>query len=1314
VARYGTSLHRVIARGEGSLGTGPVVVEAYARLELDKTASADWTLTNTLVGAGTLRVEDGAGTYRLTERGGMVAPGTNTAGEGAAILTVDGAMAFGSGSSLGIDITGTNGVAGVDFDRLLVDHGDATLAASLTNCALVVRMMPTVADLNAMTVTVVQATGADFSAHTFQSVSGLGVGGSVVYGNGWIGLTWDEAKPEVTLTATRPWAYESATAPTAGVFTVSRGDWTNGATVVAYTLGGEFGAATPGPAGDYTTDLAADYAAGTGAVVIADGQTNATVTVWPVDDAVSEYPETVTLTLGSSEYYTIGSPAAATVTIRDDETEALPLLVSAGVDQTVVGNAFPVMAALDGTVLDDGRGGTVTQLWTAVSGPGAVTVGDATVADTTAGFGTAGDYVLQLQAGDGAFEVSDTVTVAVVLNAITVQATDPVGRLNLTDTATFMVYRPAAAANTNLVVNYALGGTATNGVHYTIAPASGQVIMPAGQTNGAITVTPLGVVAPEQTVELTLLPGSYALGAPSMATCTLLERKAGVVGLQAVHRDGQTFLTWTEPDSPVQESSLVYSNYFALQAAWGPVRRYRIYRSSSPITNVAGVTRVGETGPLSCWNNRSTETWTLSGPTGMVRYVVAEGQPPLPPATGLYVHNPQGVGALSGYYAVTPVTNGVENTQLHAGNTLAAPVAEQQGQGTPVLQSFRTGIEFAAIANARVEHYVRWEAPPTANGENRPNDIVVAIPPNVTYPAPLGMNLHDSNSADSSPWSGYGWWFNGAIGAILVASDGIPLDWWTGYHESYGKIAAGPAWTNGVVRPYTQRRLLSLTDWAMTRWAIASNRVFSAGGIQMGGSGSIMLGIRHPERVAWSVSWAGVHVPSNSQAAASYKAFYGEQAWNVKFEDGTPVWQYFDDVWYLRQYPERETPFIAWSSGSGVSASGSPDMDFYRAMQETKRPHTFEWGVDRFLNPRPHFPLNHSSSVNPIDMRIDQSLPAFTRCSLDDDPANADPAGESYQQGTVNYWLYWQTTNIVDEAGEWAMTVALTADCPSNSCTVDLTPRRLQRFKVNPGDPVDWTSTSGGVEVQSGTVVADSHRLLTIENLIVHKAGTRVRMVPGGAPPGSLTVSSVAGAHGRVLPSGAVYVAPGGSTGFVIRADAHYHIGSILTNGGHVPGSPFADNAFTNTTWVWSNIQTNGMLSASFDENLWSAYGVPETWLAPYYPATSDYANAAIADTDRDGHAAWQERVAGTDPTVTTSVLAVTRADWQSGAGYVLRWSSVSNRWYRVAVASNLQAGFAPLSGLLPATPPLNVYTDQTAVGMGMRFYEVSPYTNAP
>jgi hypothetical protein len=220
---------------------------------------------------------------------------------------------------------------------------------------------------------------------------------------------------------------------------------------------------------------------------------------------------------------------------------------------------------------------------------------------------------------------------------------------------------------------------------------------------------------------------------------------------------------------------------------------------------------------------------------------------------------------------------------------------------------------------------------------------------------------------------------------------------------------------------------------------------------------------------------------------------YGEAALDVKFEDGTPVWNYFDDVWYLRQYPARETPFIIWSNGKNDTAIGWPQaFDFYRAMQETKRPHMFLWGQAGHGS-RTVMPLNHDGRVNPIDMRIDQSQPAFTRCSLDDNPGNGDP-DIGAKEGGINLWLYWETTNVVDEAGEWQMTVRLLDKAPKDECIVDLTPRRLQRFKVSPGASVDWTSTSGGTQVQSGKIAADQNGLITIEGLRVGKAGNRVRI----------------------------------------------------------------------------------------------------------------------------------------------------------------------------------------------------------------------------
>ena len=71
------------------------------------------------------------------------------------------------------------------------------------------------------------------------------------------------------------------------------------------------------------------------------------------------------------------------------------------------------------------------------------------------------------------------------------------------------------------------------------------------------------------------------------------------------------------------------------------------------------------------------------------------------------------------------------------------------------------------------------------------------------------------------------------------------------------------------------------------------------------------------------------------------------QEWGVKFEDGTPVWDYFNDAWYLRRYPEKDVGFITFSNGKNDAAIGwQQAVEFYRALQETRQPHMFVWGQE--------------------------------------------------------------------------------------------------------------------------------------------------------------------------------------------------------------------------------------------------------------------------------------------------------------------------------------------------------------------------------
>jgi S-formylglutathione hydrolase FrmB len=126
------------------------------------------------------------------------------------------------------------------------------------------------------------------------------------------------------------------------------------------------------------------------------------------------------------------------------------------------------------------------------------------------------------------------------------------------------------------------------------------------------------------------------------------------------------------------------------------------------------------------------------------------------------------------------------------------------------------------------------------------------------------------------------------------------------------------------VRPYSTRRLLSFLDWMATHWDLYATRTHVAGS-SMGGSGAPMLAIRYPDRIAWATSWVGVHLPHRSPTFAnSYANVYGDPQWQIGFEDGTPVWDYYNDAWYLRQHPRAEIGLICFSNGKNDGGIGWP------------------------------------------------------------------------------------------------------------------------------------------------------------------------------------------------------------------------------------------------------------------------------------------------------------------------------------------------------------------------------------------------------
>jgi hypothetical protein len=104
--------------------------------------------------------------------------------------------------------------------------------------------------------------------------------------------------------------------------------------------------------------------------------------------------------------------------------------------------------------------------------------------------------------------------------------------------------------------------------------------------------------------------------------------------------------------------------------------------------------------------------------------------------------------------------------------------------------------------------------------------------------------------------------------------------------------------------------------------------------------------------------------------------------------------------------------------------------------------------------------------------------------------------------------------------------------------------------------------------------------------------------------------------------------------------------------------------------------------------------GIPDGWEIEHFGSTNAPNGGPLEDWDGDGLANHGELNAGTDPTNALSSLVV-RDLYRSLDGLpALDWDSVGDRNYSIQKASALPGTWNTIAAGLPATAPMNVYTD--------------------
>lgn len=566
---------------------------------------------------------------------------------------------------------------------------------------------------------------------------------------------------------------------------------------------------------------------------------------------------------------------------------------------------------------------------------------------------------------------------------------------------------------------------------------------------------------------------ALALGAAGAAATPVSQ-------LAALHRDGQTFLTW--------------------KALPGTGWRYRIYSSDQPIRDAFSMENAlveGEVGDSTWCDQR---LYRITGVPHAFR--IDEDRPPLATDRGLFVVTPGWDREM--YYAVSARRpGGYEDFLFIEGqSSLAAPVGETVATPQPVFQRTVTG-SYGIVADV----YTMW-----TTHESTPMFDAMSSTPSLPYDCavvkgqgrqPLVVRGHGRGGHFLVSLAGIssGNW-------VLSVDDYLPnpdvATFYFGYHEGYNPNGAdNPPPMSGYVHPYTYSRVLFLMDWVESRFTVDTDRVYAVGS-SMGGSMALFLALHDPERFA--AAWSEVPKVDLSDfgdatlSPAAFAPLWGEASVNLPTDGGLGVYQRLSGPWLASTDPARCFPPVYVLSGRNDEVMGwAEKVRLYDAFASSRRGGFFFWDERTHAGNGAWDPSRTPWILQRY--RRNLSYPAFSDGNLNSDAGDGSP-GSGAAVGTINGHYDWDP-ELVDRPDLWAVTLRLrdlatttgTRAAPPTAFTT-VTPRRLQQFVVEPGRTYLWDvkRLSDGAMNQWGTATADALGLLSIPGVMVHKDGSWLRV----------------------------------------------------------------------------------------------------------------------------------------------------------------------------------------------------------------------------
>lgn len=534
--------------------------------------------------------------------------------------------------------------------------------------------------------------------------------------------------------------------------------------------------------------------------------------------------------------------------------------------------------------------------------------------------------------------------------------------------------------------------------------------------------------------------------------------------INASYINGQVFITWEN----ASDTNLYYN----------------VYRSTVPITSpdqLPACENLGYTGFHSAKDHQ------LSKHDGLDEYYsIDSGKSFLMPNTGLFVATTLSEGSY--YYAITTLNHGVEDKAIIPGiNSLSVPVVEKVSKLQPVFQQNRM------IQNNVVSIYTIFTSMKYATGVPLMNktgyiatDFAV-VTNKSTGNQPLRIKFHAGGSD---------FLFTGVEPilneVLLTPEDYLPSGnnsaWW-GSNENFdfendANNTHPP--TSGIDYNYMHQTFNNIIDWAITALPIDSNRIYLEGS-SFGAIGAFFYAITYPERIAavkLTVGCFNLAFQNDSNKVCSLNTGNGNRitgdnrmgtvSRNLNTNLGYPIYDFLNGGWMAHHFDEKDYPVFYSVNGKRDSMVGWTEKTmFYDSVN------TYHFGGYFFYDNRTH--SGNGATWNEANFDLyryhkNVSYPAFSNCSANEDYGNGSAkTGASF--GTINGFLDWND-QVTDTNNEWSATVFLRNLVESSgaiypapsSCTVDITPRRLQHFKPAEGDEIYWNVMHQNSVIQSGSL----------------------------------------------------------------------------------------------------------------------------------------------------------------------------------------------------------------------------------------------------